>query len=487
VPSVTREIEAINAAARAEDGTEPARKLLVVSQESEVELVNEQVDVGVDNDEILTIAGKPPWCRADEELVKLRRFTSGVKFFKNMSTAEGGHEQERVVQQQLELCKFLTHRTVAKDSPIFMQGDVGTQFYIIYKGAVRIYVADPSRVSGGTILPDPNKTDEENELEPYGTCVVVLEDGDAFGELALLGNGLRAATVVAAMETQLFIIDKEAYDNSVLHFHEAEQKDRLRFLRHTFLFADWDDAAVHALAKVVSRKKYAKGSVVIKQGHVRDPCMHLIVSGRCRVLKRMELDHDLQLKLATSREGVGVSRLLKDGQRADAEADAGLETPTPLGGRLGGSASAIASSSLGGPASPSGSLPPVRSPRLPRSSKERLGWDEQSSPVMLELAGLQPHQYFGEMALLEAIGGEKHVEHSASVVCATDIECLLLSKYDFVKLIDAKTQDLMRAYADRFYLDEGRIRKTVHRQFRWEKYKQGLLQDKLTQRHRPTD
>ena len=39
----------------------------------------------------------------------------------------------------------------------------------------------------------------------------VLEDGDSFGELALLGNGFRNATVITALPTMFFKIEKETH------------------------------------------------------------------------------------------------------------------------------------------------------------------------------------------------------------------------------------------------------------------------------------
>jgi CRP-like cAMP-binding protein len=43
----------------------------------------------------------------------------------------------------------------------------------------------------------------------------MLEDGDSFGELALIGSGRRAATVVTAMTTHFLSIDKDVYEQSL--------------------------------------------------------------------------------------------------------------------------------------------------------------------------------------------------------------------------------------------------------------------------------
>lgn len=100
---------------------------------------------------------------------------------------------------------------------------------------------------------------------------------------------------------------------------------------------------------------------------------------------------------------------------------------------------------------------------------------------VLEICELGPLQYFGERALLQGVGTRKGA-HSASVVSSTRVEVLILSKYDFYHHVDQKTQELMSNYADKFYFDEDNIRRTIHKQHRWDCYKQDLLQSVLTPR-----
>ena len=158
--------------------------------------------------------------------------------------------------------------------------------------------------------------------------------------------------------------------------------------------------------------------------HSNTDHMYLLVSGRCRVLKRMDLSDTLQAKLSTAR-----------GQGAGLRFD-------------------------------------EKRPSRGAPSMQSLG---DAAPV-LELGELTVHQYFGERALLD--GKHKGV-HTASVVSITPVEVLLLSKYDFYHCIDSKTQNLMAVYADKFYYDEERIRRSISNQSRWDAYKTGLLKDLL--------
>jgi hypothetical protein len=68
--------------------------------------------------------------------------------------------------------------------------------------------------------------------------------------------------------------------------------------------------------------------------------------------------------------------------------------------------------------------------------------------------------------------------HTASVVTGDcPVEVLVISKYDFYRLIDTRTQALMREYAERTYLDETLIRKTIHEQNQWDKYRDNLADE----------
>ena len=100
--------------------------------------------------------------------------------------------------------------------------------------------------------------------------------------------------------TQLLRVEKDAYDESLLKMHKIQHETRTEFLRDIFLFSDWEDTELARLAKVLTGKKYEKNTTIIKQGKTTDQ-MYFIVSGRCRVLKRMSLSNDLQDKLMSVR------------------------------------------------------------------------------------------------------------------------------------------------------------------------------------------
>ena len=84
---------------------------------------------------------------------------------------------------------FVTKRVPAGDT-ICQEGDVGDTFYVVVHGAVRVTIAGPSG--------------EEQELAN-------LHDGDYFGEIALLQDVPRTATVRRRTPTLLLVLQREQF------------------------------------------------------------------------------------------------------------------------------------------------------------------------------------------------------------------------------------------------------------------------------------
>lgn len=89
-----------------------------------------------------------------------------------------------------ELINALKKITVKKGEVIIRQGDIGDKFYIIAKGEVSIH---KKKGFGG------------------GKKVAVLGDGDFFGEIAMITDLPRTATVVAETTSELYVLKKMAF------------------------------------------------------------------------------------------------------------------------------------------------------------------------------------------------------------------------------------------------------------------------------------
>lgn len=97
----------------------------------------------------------------------------------------------QVPEWQLKgLAQYAKSKTYKKREVVFRRGDLGTQMYIIVRGAVSL------------------TTDSEEGKElTFG----LLGPGDIFGEIAMLDGGERTATVKAIEPTELLVIEKRDF------------------------------------------------------------------------------------------------------------------------------------------------------------------------------------------------------------------------------------------------------------------------------------
>ena len=121
----------------------------------------------------LIAALKKPWSkRSDTDLSLIKRATKDFHYFRAL---EDPH-------LHVELCRHLHYKLVPEiGQNIVTQGDIGTTFYIILSGTARVL----KNYTGTTHSEGIHVSEDGHDLQP----------GDSFGELALIGNGLRAATV----------------------------------------------------------------------------------------------------------------------------------------------------------------------------------------------------------------------------------------------------------------------------------------------------
>jgi len=127
---------------------------------------------------------------------------------------------------------------------ILQQGDNGDCLYIIEQGNPVV-----KKKAG----------DEEKVLKE-------CQSGDVFGELALLYNCPRAASVISQGETVCWKLDRGTF-NEIVKDAASTQRDRyMGFLKSVPLLAELSEQDRSQVADAMKVEKYAAGSNVITQG-----------------------------------------------------------------------------------------------------------------------------------------------------------------------------------------------------------------------------
>lgn len=174
----------------------------------------------------------PSFAKSDEQKARLEATISNSFLFSALEPAD-----MQTVLLAMKECNFDAGQEVIKE------GDDGDFMFVIEKGSL-----DCTKNIGG-------------EVKVVKTC----DPGDVFGELALLYNCPRAASVVAKDVCTCWQLDRETFNHIV---KEAAVKKRNRyeqFLTSVALLQGMDQYEKSQIADALKCETYSKGEIIVKQ------------------------------------------------------------------------------------------------------------------------------------------------------------------------------------------------------------------------------
>jgi cGMP-dependent protein kinase len=149
---------------------------------------------------------------------------------------------------------------VPQGTDIIEQGDKEAHlFYVIQEGSFDIYV---------------------NNIK-----VANFVKGKSFGELALMYDAPRAATVRAAEDSTLFAVHRQAFRTALRHVMKEQGSRNQRFLRSIKEFEHFSDEEIRLIDMALVRLTFQKGEVIIRQNEKRSDRFYMIISGACEWTK----------------------------------------------------------------------------------------------------------------------------------------------------------------------------------------------------------
>ena len=155
-------------------------------------------------------------------------------------------DQCREVIDSMEEKKYHTGENIIE------QGAVGDFFYIVSSGDIDCFV--------------------------NGQKVTSYKRGGSFGELALMYNAPRAATLTATTETVVWALDRVSF-RSILMENNANKRDlHEKFLEGVPLFKSLEISEIHKIADALETIHFKDGQVVLKEGDAGDS-FYLIEQG----------------------------------------------------------------------------------------------------------------------------------------------------------------------------------------------------------------
>jgi len=221
-----------------------------------------------------------PEQRSEDDVTAILKFVQEVEFLAQLNEF-----------QLRGLCKTMRHEQFKKWDVIFSWQDEGEKFYIVVAGRLEVRV--PNKAA-----PCPN--DEHPDIADC-TCMNremvlggYLEQGNGFGELALINDKPRAATIIAQEECHLLVVTREEYKKFVSQYHKEYLDQRVKYLKEipqieeALELGTVSEQDVGTMANCLTQMQYNGNAVVAQQGELVDRII-FVRSGQLTMIRAVDV------------------------------------------------------------------------------------------------------------------------------------------------------------------------------------------------------
>ncbi|XP_062522952.1 cAMP-dependent protein kinase type II regulatory subunit-like isoform X2 [Corticium candelabrum] len=223
--------------------------------------------------------------KTDEQRERLRTSVKNIFLFKTLDA-----------EQLHEVLDAMFERKVTEGEHVIDQGDDGDNFYVVDSGVYDILVS-----IGGQ---------EPKNMGCY-------DNTGSFGELALMYNTPRAATITARTDGCLWALDRAIFRRIVLQSAFKKRRVYETFLQSVPMLQSLDPYERMTLADALESKKFQPGDCIIRQGDEAD-AFYLVENGTVRISRTDTNDASREVELTTVSRGgyFGELALVTHKQRA---------------------------------------------------------------------------------------------------------------------------------------------------------------------------
>lgn len=226
--------------------------------------------------------------KTQDQLERLKQALSGNFLFSHLDDEQSAQVLGALVEKPIP----------AAGIKVITQGDQGDFFYVVERGSFEVYV---------------NKTGAFQPPDNAGDCVTVIEAGGSFGELALMYNALRAATVISAEPNCiLWALDRMTFRRILMESTFARRRMYESFLQDVEILKPLTPYERSKIADALKSEKYPPGNAIIREGDSGDS-FFLMEDGEAVAYRR---GSDAPVKHYKKGDFFGELALLNDAPRA---------------------------------------------------------------------------------------------------------------------------------------------------------------------------
>lgn len=252
--------------------------------------------------------------RTTRDIAELRELTNEISFFKQL-TLKHGPRLNTACCRTMTIVQYKAGETVCK------YGESGDCSFVILEGVATVLV--PFRSVGfrpikqlsldfDQDLLNDNQTPTPDlkaaKLNSWGNFLTKIETpvgfkstisdfrevnslevGDSFGELSLLTNKMRAATILAKTDLTLTKLTKEDFSRVLQRIELESLEIKIGFLRSIAVFKNWTRESLQKLTYFLKPCKFKQGAVVFREDSPSNE-VFIVKKGEFKFYKQLRQD-----------------------------------------------------------------------------------------------------------------------------------------------------------------------------------------------------
>lgn len=200
------------------------------------------------------------------------------------------------------LAAAMSSRDYKANEKIIKYGDVGDEFFILERGEIEVLVYNQ-----GAKPNDPNLASEIKFKKR-------LPSGTAFGELALMYGDKRSATVLAAENCHVWVMDGRSFKNIIVQSNQSKKTTNMSVLEKFPVFQKLDIYEKNKIIDGTTTVPFKKNITIIREGEEGD-AFYLIEEGEVCVFKRSGGKEEVLRTLIKGDHFGEIALLKEDGKR----------------------------------------------------------------------------------------------------------------------------------------------------------------------------
>ncbi|KAM9172402.1 cAMP-dependent protein kinase type II-beta regulatory subunit isoform 3-T3 [Pangshura tecta] len=198
--------------------------------------------------------------KTDDQRNRLQEACKDILLFKNLDP-----------EQMSQVLDAMFEKLVEGGEHVIDQGDDGDNFYVIDRGTYDIYV----------------------KCDGVGRCVGTYDNRGSFGELALMYNTPRAATIIATSPGAVWGLDRVTFRRIIVKNNAKKRRMYENFIQSLPFLKSLELSERLKVVDVIGTKMYKDGEQIITQGDMAD-CFFIVESGEVRITMKRKNKQDVE-------------------------------------------------------------------------------------------------------------------------------------------------------------------------------------------------